>query len=141
MTKTAIRRVELRRMLTERRREMQDHAHSRVRDARTGQPNDVRDDLEQSGAHVQGDIELALLQMRANTLMRIDQALVRLDAGKYGSCLECQGQITGRRLRALPFAQRCQECQERREEAQGEAKRLAQRRGAPLFPDLALPES
>ena len=43
---------------------------------------------------------------------RIDDALVRLDAGQYGSCLECAREISERRLRALPFAVRCQACED-----------------------------
>jgi DnaK suppressor protein len=67
---------------------------------------------------------------------RIDEALVRLDAGEYGSCRECGSGIAEQRLRALPFAVRCQACEERREQAQGRARQLAQRRGGfSLFPD------
>ena len=137
MTNTANRNADLRHMLSERRREMQDDVQSRIRDGRTDRPKEVRDDLEHSDADIQGDIELALLQMRAETLTRIDEALVRLDAGKYGSCFECAGEIAERRLRALPFAVRCQACEERREQEQGHARQLAQRRGGvSLFPDV-----
>jgi DnaK suppressor protein len=137
MTDTTMRNAGLRRMLSERRREMQDDVQSRIRDGRTDRPNEVRDDLEVSDADIQGDIELALLQMRAETLIRIDEALVRLDAGKYGSCFECESEISERRLRALPFAVRCQACEERREEEQGHARQLAQRRGSlSLFSDV-----
>ena len=41
---------------------------------------------------------------------------MRLDAGKYGSCLECAREISERRLRALPFAVRCQACEDCREQ-------------------------
>ena len=137
MTDTTMRNAGLRQMLSERRREMQDDVQSRIRDGRTDRPNEVRDDLEVSDADIQGDIELALLQMRAETLIRIDEALVRLDAGKYGSCFECESEISGRRLRALPFAVRCQACEERREQEQGHARQLAQRRGSlSLFSDV-----
>jgi len=137
MTDTTMRNAGLRRMLSERRREMQDDVQSRIRDGRTDRPNEVRDDLEVSDADIQGDIELALLQMRAETLIRIDEALVRLDAGKYGSCFECESEISERRLRALPFAVRCQACEERREEEQGHARQLAQRRRSlSLFSDV-----
>ena len=68
--------------------------------------------------------------MKTETLARIDEAIVRLDAGKYGSCFECEGQITERRLRALPFAVRCQTCEEHREQAQGQARQAAQQRDA-----------
>jgi len=75
--------------------------------------------------------------MRAETLKRIDEALVRLDAGDYGSCVECAGEIAERRLRALPFAVRCQACEESREGEQGHARQLAQRRaGFSLFPNV-----
>jgi DnaK suppressor protein len=131
MTDTATRNTELRDMLRERRREMQDEVQSRIRDGRTDQSKDVCDDLEHSDADIQGDIEFALLQMRAETLARIDEALVRLEAGAYGSCVECDGEISERRLRALPFAVRCQACEERREQERGQARHLAQRRGSP----------
>lgn len=136
MTDTTMRNADLRRMLIERRRELQDDVRSRIRGGRADRPNDVRDDLELSDADIQGDIEFELLQMRSETLTRIDEALVRLDAGKYGSCFACDREIAQRRLRALPFAVRCQECEERREIEQNRARHLAQRGGFSLFPDL-----
>lgn len=135
MTRKATRDAELKRMLTERRRQAQDELQSRVRDGRSSRATDVRDELEHSDAHVQEDIEMALLQMRAETLARIDQALVRLDAGTYGRCAECKTQIPGPRLRALPLALRCQPCQQARENVQ-QAPALARRGGTTsLFPD------
>ena|SRR5437764_11788107 len=136
MTDTTRRIAGLRQMLIERRRDMQDDVQTRMRDGLTDRPNDVRDVLEVSDASIQDDIEFALLQMRAETLIRIDEALVRLGAGEYGSCVECGGEIAERRLRALPFAVRCQACEERREEAQARAQHLAQRRGLSLFSDI-----
>jgi len=118
---------DLRQILSTRRRAIQDDVQRRIRDGCTDRLNEVRDDLEVSDADIQGDIDLALLQMRAETLIRIDEALVRLDTGEYGSCFECAGEISERRLRALPFAVRCQACEERREDT---ARQLAQRRGS-----------
>ncbi len=106
---------------------MQNEVQSRIRDGRTDRSVDVRDDLEHSDADIQGDIALSLLQMRTESLARIDEALARLDAGKYGSCFECEKEISERRLRALPFAVRCQACEERREQEQGRARRSAGR--------------
>jgi len=137
MTPTTSRTAELRQMLLNRRRELQADVHGRVRDSRSDRPNEVRDDLEASDANIQNDIEIALLQMRAETLLRVDAALVRLDAGKYGWCATCEAEIPWPRLRALPFAVRCQGCEERREQSQGYARRVAQSRGAfSLFPEL-----
>jgi DnaK suppressor protein len=133
----SMRNADLRQMLIARRQEMRDDVVSRIRHGRTGYPNDVRDSIDMSDADVQEDIELAMLQMRAEALSRIDVALHRLDAGDYGSCVDCKGEIAERRLRALPFAVRCQACEERREQAQGRAQRDAHRSGAfSLFPEV-----
>jgi RNA polymerase-binding transcription factor len=134
MTDTAVRQADLRQMLRERRRQIQDDVQSRIRDGCTGRLKEVGDDLEHSDAGIQGDIAFAVLQMRAETLKRIDEALMRLDAGEYGSCVECDCEIAARRLRALPFAVRCQACEQRHEQA----RQLAVRRGSfsSLFPDM-----
>lgn len=137
MTDTTVRKADLRRMLRERRHQIQDDVQSCIRAARTDRLKEVGDDLEHSDVGIQGDIAFAVLQMRAETLKRIDEALVRLDAGEYGSCVECDCEIAARRLRALPFAVRCQACEERREQEHGQARQLAVRRGSlSLFPDM-----
>lgn len=137
MTDPTTRNAELRQMLSERRREMQDEVQRRIRDGRTDRPKEVQDVLEHSDADIRGDIEFALLQMKAETLTRIEAALLRLEAGKYGSCFECEGEISEQRLRALPFAVRCQACEKKREHEQGVARRLGQRGNVSLFPDFA----
>lgn len=139
MAKTTKRTADLRRLLKERRQAMQDDVQSRIRSGRSDRPVDVGDALDHSDGNVQGDLELALLQMRAATLIRIDEALVRLDAGKYGSCFECAEEISGQRLRALPFAVRCRTCEERREQDQRQARKLDQRAESPLFPEVVRP--
>ena len=136
MTDATLRNADLRQMLLERRCELRDDVQSRIRNGRTDRPIEVRDDLEVSDADISEDIELALLQMRAQTLTRIDEALLLLQAGEYGSCVDCDDEIAERRLRALPFAVRCQACEERREVRQAQARQLAQRRGSlSLFSD------
>ena len=68
MPATAIRKANLRQTLSERRREMQNELQGRIRNRRTDRPDEVGDDLEHSDADIQGDIEFAVLQMRAETL-------------------------------------------------------------------------
>jgi len=119
MARTTTRLTQLRQGLVDRRREIQSALGTRVRDGRSDRSVDG-DDLEHSEADTQSDIELALLQIKAETLLGIDAALVRLDAGKYGTCFECAKDIPDRRLKALPFAVRCQDCERRREQAKAE---------------------
>jgi len=135
-TDAGVRTAELRQMLVDRRGHVEQQIHGMRRDRRLPRQHDVGDDLDRSDAHVQGDMDFALLQMRADTLARIDGALLRLEAGTYGVCLACGGEIPAPRLRALPFAACCQACQQRRELGQDDAERLALRRARlPIFDD------
>lgn len=138
MRARADRTAELREMLIERQREIQAQVQGGIRGGRADRSAGVGDSLDRSDAHIQGDMDLTLLQMRAQTLKRVDDALGRLDAGTYGRCVECDGDIANHRLRALPFAVRCQACEHRREQVHGHSERLALRRGRlSLFSDVA----
>lgn len=130
---------ELKRMLEERQRELTNEVQGRIRGVRADgaeKPHDVMDQGETSEVDIQEDIELALIQMKAETLNKINEALQRLDAGRYGFCFECGEEISEARLRALPFAVRCKDCEEARENAANRERMLSQRRGSSLFYDL-----
>ena len=43
-------------------------------------------------------------------LRKITAALVRMDAGDYGTCVECGLEIDTGRLEAYPYAQECIDC-------------------------------
>jgi DnaK suppressor protein len=124
-TTTQARIRELRQILLDRRRETDGDVRTRMRDGRSERSDEVSDDGDDSDAALQNGIDFALLQMKAETLARIDAALVRLDAGLYGDCFDCGEEISDKRLRALPFAVRCTACEEKREQ-QARTRRLAQ---------------
>ena len=133
--------AELTRILEERRREIMGQVQDKIRDVRTESPNNpaqgVLDAAESSEADIQDEIEFALIQMKAETLHKIGEALRRLEEGTFGYCFECGEEISERRLRALPFAVRCKDCEEARETAQQRERLMAQRRGnASLFVDM-----
>ena len=134
--------AELKRMLEERRQEILDEVQERIRGQRAesawGKTNEVRDEGESSEADIQEDIEFALIQMKAETLNKINEALGRLEDGAYGDCFECGEEIARQRLRALPFAVRCRDCEEARENAQRRERTMAQRHSSSvLFFDLS----
>jgi DnaK suppressor protein len=123
----------LREMLLERRRVLSADVHGRVRDKRTGDMEQGRDNLEVSDADIQGDLALSLLVMRSEALSRLDEAVQRLETGGYGTCVACDSPIAEARLRVLPFAIRCTTCEATRE---GEGARSPLRDNVPvLFPD------
>jgi DnaK suppressor protein len=47
-----------------------------------------------------------------NTLLRIDQALERIEEGTYGLCRNCSQPMIEKRLNAVPWALLCVDCQE-----------------------------
>ncbi len=133
---------ELKEMLEERRRQILSQVHEKIRDVRsenvTGKVNTVLDPGESSEAGIQEDIEFALIQMKAETLHKINEALQRLEEGAYGNCFECGAEISRQRLRALPFAVRCIDCEEARETAQKRERQMAQRpSNSALFFDMS----
>ena len=107
----------LEKILQERRRELIHEVQGKMREARTdvAKEGQVRDDGENSEVGFQEDIEFAVIQMKAETLNQIDAALSRLAEDAYGRCFECDDEIAERRLKALPFAVRCRDCEEQRE--------------------------
>jgi len=133
---------ELKRMLEDRRREIQAEVQGKMRDVRAegtwgSKQNDVFDAVESSEADIQDDIEFALIQMKSETLNKINDALVRLEQGDYGNCFDCGEEIAEKRLRALPFAVRCKDCEEAREVAEQRERQMAARRGtSSLFLDV-----
>lgn len=50
-----------------------------------------------------------LMDNQRTELQAIDGALARLEAGTFGTCVDCDGEIEMRRLQAVPFALRCEE--------------------------------
>ncbi|TRZ77509.1 hypothetical protein D4R87_02625 [bacterium] len=45
------------------------------------------------------------------SLMRVENALKRIEDGTYGKCLKCGGEISEERLMAFPSAENCIECE------------------------------
>jgi DnaK suppressor protein len=132
--------AELRRILDERRREIVTEVHGKIRDVRTEAANSpshgVFDAAETSESDIQDDIEFALIQMKAETLHKIEEALRRLEENTFGYCFECGDEISERRLRALPFALRCKDCEEARELAQQRERMQSRRSSSALFLDV-----
>ncbi len=58
------------------------------------------------------EFAFSLSESDRRTLLLIDQALLRLDQGTYGTCVHCQGHVQEKRLEAVPWARHCLECQE-----------------------------
>jgi DnaK suppressor protein len=75
--------------------------------------NPDRDDLAQDFITLEKDV--AIKAIEREQLEQIDLALERLDRGTYGLCQECRAPIPAERLKILPYALLCVNCQAKQE--------------------------
>lgn len=69
-----------------------------------------------AGAHLtDADRTRAMLEVATRQRTAVLAALDRLEAGSYGRCLDCGGELPEERLEARPEAARCVPCQSRYE--------------------------
>ena len=83
---------------------------------------DVGDQLDSALDTEYSEVCSQLAECESRELENIQGALQRLARGKYGVCEECEAKIPVARLRALPYASLCVNCQHKED-----------RRGGPSF--------
>jgi DnaK suppressor protein len=114
-----LRKLELRRELIRRREEILKEAKTEIAKYIKGENRQLvetaLDDGDWSVVDLSEDINLRKLSAHQATLKHIDAALRKLDEGTYGVCEECGDEINIERLKVLPFAVYCRDCQEKRE--------------------------
>ena len=124
----------LSRMLTDRQAEIRNKRRS-LREALPAELAQVKDVEEQSMEDFVLGMDFALMEMESATLRKIDDAILRLQEGRYGTCVECDEAISEARLTALPFADLCRACQERVEESRS----ISAARGSRFFEEGPTP--
>jgi len=72
----------------------------------------VLDPTEQAGISAEEEIGLAAFSQRTELVKQIDRTLEHLKEGTYGVCEYCGDGISIERLKVMPFAIRCTDCQE-----------------------------
>lgn len=106
-------REELQTLLVARRRQLAEELQLRI--ARIREKGSYATVAKESDDGDACDLDVSLMEMTAATLRRIDRAIERLEDGCYGRCTRCRGPIAEARLRAMPFAVCCQQCETARE--------------------------
>jgi DnaK suppressor protein len=76
---------------------------------------DIGDVLDSVSEERTRELDMILTDREKRKLLQIDDALDRIDDGAYGQCEECGVKIPRARLKVLPFAKFCVECQEKNE--------------------------
>ncbi len=79
----------------------------------------VKDSVDMSLQDVNREIAFRLGERESQMVADIDQALLRIDEGTYGTCARCGKPIDERRLEAMPTARYDAACQSEIEASQG----------------------
>ncbi|MBI4823935.1 MAG: TraR/DksA C4-type zinc finger protein [Nitrospirae bacterium] len=109
----------LRRALIQKRETIVREAKSEIKNYITGENRQLvetaLDDGDWSVIDLSEDVSLRKLSTHRETLLKIDEALRKLREGTYGICEDCADEIAPERLKILPFAIYCRDCQEKNE--------------------------
>lgn len=114
--------TELRARLEQRAGELRSEIRSAGEDTRAeedARANEVADQKDQAARQAGDEVKQAEEQRDLDELSAVLAALRRIEAGRYGLCVECGEPIAPSRLAVQPAALRCALCQ-----AQEEAGRL-----------------
>jgi RNA polymerase-binding protein DksA len=79
--------------------------------------SDGGDEMDLARCQIEAQTHAILSEHRRMSLVAIDVALERIRDGSYGRCESCDEEISVERLRALPFATFCIDCQQAREDS------------------------
>jgi RNA polymerase-binding transcription factor DksA len=84
----------------------------RVERARRELPvdSDPDDDAGVASRSAYREVTMGKLERDLQTIIEIERALRRLDAGQYATCVACQLPIADARLNALPWTRTCIQC-------------------------------
>ena len=77
--------------------------------------SDIGDLVDQAGDERDRELSLLLTSREKEKLQAIDEALEKLAEGTYGICEECGEKIGAGRLKVMPLAKSCVNCQQKLE--------------------------
>jgi DnaK suppressor protein len=72
----------------------------------------LADPVDMTQQAAEREMAVQTLDRDSTLARRLRSAIDRIDAGSYGTCLHCEEEIAPKRLRALPWAELCINCQE-----------------------------
>lgn len=78
------------------------------------------DALDEVGLAAARELTSRNLERGSKTLRDVRAALRRIQEGGYGTCLDCEEEISSKRLHAMPWASLCIACQEDHDRLQEE---------------------
>ncbi|MBW2145701.1 MAG: TraR/DksA family transcriptional regulator [Deltaproteobacteria bacterium] len=117
---------EIKDKLLEMRRQILDELVETLKqEADTGK-SDIGDIFDLAGTERDRELGLLLSNRDRAKLKAINDALERIEDGTYGVCEECEKKIRLERLKVMPFARYCVDCQSKMEKEESLRKSTAE---------------
>ena len=107
---------ELRSILEELRHKTLLDAKEKLKSGTAATQQEIGDFYDQASEERDRELDLLLSDRERGKLRQIDEAFERLEEGTYGQCEDCGEMINPKRLRIVPFARTCVECQADKEQ-------------------------
>jgi DnaK suppressor protein len=104
-----------RKVLLEEKQRLLNNSRVSVINELTLSQDDLPDETDLAASEVNQNLIFKLRDRERQLLIKIDEALARMDEGTFGSCQECEEPIEPRRLEARPVSTLCIACKEREE--------------------------
>lgn len=78
-------------------------------------PDDLADEVDQASSELNQSVSLRLRDRERAVLVKIQEALAKIEEGTYGTCESCEEPIEVKRLEAQPMTELCVSCKEAQE--------------------------
>jgi DnaK suppressor protein len=82
------------------------------------------DPIDMTQEAAERDVAVQILDRESTLVRRLRSALDRIKDGAYGICLQCEEEIAPKRLKTLPWAELCIDCQDMADDLASQKERI-----------------
>src|SRR6188472_201568 len=104
-----------RKLLLEEKERILNNSKNAIKTELSLSPDDLPDETDLAASEITQNLVFKLRDRERQLLTKIDEALMRMDEGAFGTCLDCEEPIEPRRLEARPVSELCIACKEKQE--------------------------
>ncbi len=105
--------------LKDRRHHLLNEVRMRLNEFKNSGSDKLTDTADIASNLIEDEIVMSIAQCEAREIAQIDNALKKIQKGKYGICECCGKSINKQRLMAIPFVNLCVKCKEDEERYEG----------------------
>ncbi|MBC7385552.1 MAG: TraR/DksA C4-type zinc finger protein [Cryobacterium sp.] len=107
--------TKFRKTLLEEKQRLMNNSKNAIKTELAVSQDDLPDETDLAASEVNQNLIFKLRDRERLLLVKIDEALSRIEEGSFGVCLECEEPIEPRRLEARPVSTLCIACKEAEE--------------------------